>query len=133
NALSTFQVTKVVRSFSTKFGGEEFGDRLVRFDSYDSNRKLRSSQWRNKENGTQVEALVFSGDGKPLTMIFYYKLKVNRNFKPIVRGHLISLSLDQVVEKFGAFDYSNPDQVIDVCIKLLHFANSQNGKNGEDD
>ena len=59
------------------------------------------------------------------------KLKINQDFKPIVIGGFPTLSLEQVVEKFGPFDYSNADAVIDVCIKLLNNEKKNQG-NGHD-
>ncbi|GEM_PF-3580968 len=131
STLAGFNISKVVRSLPEKFDREENGEHLVRFDSFNSKGKLRSSELRNKENGTRVENLIFSNDGKPLTMTFYYKLKINQDFKPIVIGGFPTLSLEQVVEKFGPFDYSNADAVIDVCIKLLNNEKKNQG-NGHD-
>jgi hypothetical protein len=131
NAVAGFSISKIVRSLS-KEGADETKESLMRYDSYDASGKIRSSEWRNGKNGTQVEYLIFSDDGKPLTMTFYYKLKTNEKFKPLEDNNkFLVLSLDQVVSKFGTFDYSNANDVIDICIKLLNRAKELQGDNDD--
>jgi hypothetical protein len=134
NLLTGLSISKVERSLSKNADDGEAGANLVRYDNYDSKGIVRSSEWRNGKNGTQVKYIVFSDNGKPLILHFYYKLKINQDFKPIVTsGKFLTLSLEQVVGKLGAFDYSNVDEVVEVCIKLLHQANELQGKGNQEE
>ncbi len=121
-SLSTsFSVKKVQGTLIKGIGknGEEMG--LIKYDSYDSNGVLVSSEWRDLKTGAQIEYLIYSKDGKPLVLQYYYQLEVNQDFVLPPQGKLLNLTLEQVVEKIGPFNYQNIDDVIQECEKLLSY------------
>jgi hypothetical protein len=129
-SFSSSSILKVSRSMPKNKKYEDNGEILVRYDGFDSKGTLLHSEWRNTVNGTEVEEIVYSEDGKPMILNFYYKLRTNEDFKSLERqDRFPTLTLDQVVKQFGTFDYSDPDQVVDVCVKLLHYAKKIHGDN----
>jgi hypothetical protein len=94
---------------------------LVKYDSYDSNGVLVSSDWRDLKTGVHIEYLLYSKDGKPLTLRYYYQLELNKEFVLPPQGKLLNFTLEQMVEKIGPFNYQNVDDVIHECEKLLSY------------
>lgn len=120
--LSTkFSVKKVQRKLVKGIGKNGKDMELVEYDGYDSNGVLVSSAWRDLKTGAQIEYLVYSKDGKPLTLQYYYQLEINKDFLLPPQGKLLNLTLEQVVEKIGPFNYQNVDDVIRACEKLLDY------------
>ncbi len=122
NSLSaSISVKKVQRMLVKGKGNNGEAMDLVKYDGYDSNGVLVSSEWRDLETGAQIEYLFYLKDGKPLALQYYYKLKVNKDFVLPPQGKLLNLTLEQAVEKIGPFNYQNVDDVIQGCEKLLSY------------
>ena len=119
-AFKNFKADKVIQSESCKYHDDDDADSLLRFDSYDSQNKLRMSQWRTIQNGFPVEEIIFGDNGKPLGLTYYFKMVFNsKNFSLDYSGKRYHFTLKYAEEKFGPVDFDDPKDVVKFCEKLL--------------
>jgi hypothetical protein len=105
---------------------DENGNKLLRFNAYDDKGIMRLSEWRNAQNGFDVETLIFSDDGKLISMFFYYKLRINQSFSEICSDKKYKETFEHSLEKFGPVNSDDSQDVIRFCEAILDKVLSKN-------
>jgi len=120
-AIQSFSPSKIVAVYK-----DDKGD-IEQFNFLDDKGKVRGSEWRNIHSGFAVQNALYTTDGKLLTLVFYYHLKVNERFGSLYPNPVTTSTLANAIKILGNFDLDDVNGSKDFAIKLLHRVLTKSG------